>query len=171
MAYAARRPLPPPPMDINGVNEYSGLPRSPVSSADMYSASSPYSAIPFPYFPFSSRPAAEDSYAPTRSILAGGTLLHKGFYDLLALATPSRFFAAATPSKLTAGPRYEQINPGSPPAIVPSALEAKNVVKPPAPGAVTPLVKNRRISKDMVSSPTGFVYVRSTLDLLLLTCI
>jgi protein-serine/threonine kinase len=157
MAYAARRPLPPPPMDINGVYEYAGLPRSPVSSADMYSASSPYSATPFPFFPFSSRPVADEAYSPTRSILAGGTLLHKGFYDLLALATPSRLFAAASPSKLAAGPRYEQIYPGSPPAIVPSALDAKGVVKSPAPGAVTPLVKNRRISKDMVSSPTGFV--------------
>lgn len=156
MAYAARRPLPPAPMALVGANEYS-VPRSPMSSADLYSASSPYST-PFPYFPFSSRPAAAEEYTPTRSILAGGTLLHKGFYDLLALATPSRFFASATPSKLTPGPPYEQINAGSPPAIVTSAANVKDI-KPPAPGAVTPLRKGRRISKDMVSSPTGFVHL------------
>ena len=155
MAYAARRPLPPAPMNVIGVNEYSGLSRTPMSSADMYSPSSPYST-PFPYFPFSSRPANAEEYTPTRSILAGGTLLHKGFYDLLALATPSRFFAAATPSKLTPGPPYEQLNAGSPPAIVPSSKDAKDL-KQFTPGAATPLRKNRRISKDMVSSPRGFV--------------
>lgn len=161
MAFASRRPLPAPPVSTQGVYEYAELQRSPMSSADMYSLGSPYYSIPFPYFPFSSRRAQEGDEAPTRSILSGGTLLHKGFYDLLALATPSRLFAVATPSALAAGPRYEHIEPGSPPAVVMSAAEARKL-NIPTPPPVTPLRKNRRISKDMVSSPTGFVYVGSS---------
>ncbi|KAG8830423.1 hypothetical protein FRC18_008122 [Serendipita sp. 400] len=176
MAYAARRPLPQLPMGTQGVYDYSGAPnanngiRTPVSSADMYSPSSPYYASPFPYFPFSSnRPIngleTNSNDAPvTRSILSGGTILHKGFYDLLALATPSRFFSGGTGmgatsggngSGLAAGPRYEQISPRSPPQVVPSAaVAAKN-----AQASITGPVKKRKINKEMVSSPTNFMHL------------
>ncbi|CCA70022.1 related to CBK1-Serine/threonine protein kinase involved in cell wall biosynthesis [Serendipita indica DSM 11827] len=177
MAYASRRPLPDLPVITQGLQEYSNPPaRTPVSSADMHSPDSPYYHGGFPYFPFTSRPTnpvpnihsrEENYYSPTRSILAGGTLLHKGFYDLLALATPSRLFTNANNdgSKLAAGPRYEQLPPGSPPKIVPSGVAANAAAKstkpPPVtvPGTSTPLRKNKRISKDMVSSPTGFVHL------------
>ena len=88
--------------------------------------------------------------------LRGGTILHNGFYDLLALIpstpSPSRFFwPARTPQdpEPVAGPRYEEI-PSSPPKLLP-------VQAPSSPPQ--PLRKGRRISKDMVSKPTGFVYV------------
>lgn len=110
-----------------------------------------------PYYPFQSygvTPTTQFSDHPTT--LRGGTMLHKGFYDLLALIpstpSPSRFFwPARTPqdSEPIAGPRYEEIPstpPNSPPVQAPSS--------PPQ-----PLRKGRRISKDMVSKPTGFVYV------------
>jgi protein-serine/threonine kinase len=88
-------------------------------------------------------------------------MLHKGFYDLLALATPSRLFAgaAATASKFAAGPRYENINPGTQPVVVTSAADVKKNIPPkvPPPAAATPLRKDRKISKDSISSPTGFV--------------
>lgn len=158
MAFAVRRPLPATPRNAQGVYEYADYQRSPMSSADMYSPASPYYSSPFPYFPFSSRRAQGDEDTPTRSILAGGTLIHKGFYDLLAYASPSRIFgAAATPSVLAAGPRYEHISPGSPPTVVMSAAEINKTTSPPSASA-TPLRKARRISKDMVSSPTNFKY-------------
>lgn len=112
-----------------------------------------------PYYPF--RPY--QSYGETQTApfndhpttLRGGTILHKGFYDLLALIpstpSPSRFFwparAPQDPEPI-AGPRYEEIPspPKSPPLQAPSS---------PSP----PFRKGRRISKDMVSNPTGFVYV------------
>ena len=177
MAYASRRPLPNLPVTTQGLQEYSNPPlRTPVSSADMHSPSSPYYHGGFPYFPFTSRPTNptpdihsrdENYYSPTRSILAGGTLLHKGFYDLLALATPSRMLGNVNREEqtLAAGPRYEQLAPGSPPKVVPSGVAAnaaaKNAKPSPvaAPVASTPLRKNKRISKNMVSSPTGFVCV------------
>ena len=90
--------------------------------------------------------------------LRGGTILHKGFYDLLALIpstpSPSRFLWPARPPQdlePVAGPRYEEIPspPSSPPVQAPSS---------PQP----PLKKGRRISKEMVSKPTGFVYVLSS---------
>lgn len=155
MAFAARRPLPVPPLNPQGVYEYAEpLQRSPVSSADMYHPSSPYYPS-FPYFPFSSFPAQAEDDTPTRSILSGGTLLHKGFYDLLALATPSRLIGGTTPSTLAAGPRYENIAPRSPPNVVMSATEA---TRPPpvTPTPASPLKKNKRISKDMVSGPMNF---------------
>ncbi|EGO25398.1 hypothetical protein SERLADRAFT_448374 [Serpula lacrymans var. lacrymans S7.9] len=89
-------------------------------------------------------------------MLPAGTLLHKGFYDLLSMIptpSPSRLFwgtvrAQAPPAEPTvvAGPRYEDI-PVKPGQIFP-------------PLSNTPLPKkNRRISKDMVSKPTGFIHL------------
>lgn len=111
-----------------------------------------------PYYPF--RPYQSYGVPPTTpfsnhpTTLRGGTILHKGFYDLLALIpstpSPSRFFwPARAPQELepVAGPRYEEIPPPpSPPPVQ-------------APSSPPPLRKGRRISKDMVSKPTGFVYV------------
>jgi protein-serine/threonine kinase len=69
----------------------------------------------------------EDDDAP-RTTLPGGTLLHKGFYDLLALATPvaSRFLGFGgnnSASQLNAGPRYEEIKPGELPKVVDTARD------------------------------------------------
>ncbi|KIY44431.1 kinase-like protein [Fistulina hepatica ATCC 64428] len=99
--------------------------------------------------------AGDSYYYPS-----GGTVLHQGFYDLLSMIptprSPSRLLwrnaptpKPATPSiqSIIAGPPYEDIPPSPPPKdLVPS---------PPA----SPLKKNRRISKDMVSKPTGFVHL------------
>jgi protein-serine/threonine kinase len=152
MAYASRRPLPTPPINTHGVYEYNGAQRSPVSAADAYHPyhnQQPYSYPPF-YVPY--RPLEEDT---TRTTLPGGTLLHKGFYDLLALATPvaSRFLgfgAGSSTSPLNAGPRYEDIKPGELPKVV-------NTARDVPPGAPSPLKKGRRIAKDMIGNPTGFV--------------
>ena len=106
-----------------------------------------------PYQPYGVTPTTPFSDHPTT--LRGGTILHRGFYDLLALIpstpSPSRFFwpaRAPQEPEPVAGPRYEEIPspPNPPPVGAPSS--------PPP-----PLRKGRRISKDMVSKPTGFVYV------------
>ena len=115
-----------------------------------------------PYYPF--RPNRSFGISPTApfsdqpTTLRGGTVLHKGFYDLLALIpstpSPSRFlWPARTPQdpEPVAGPRYEEI-PSSPPRSPP--VQAPSSPQPP-------LRKARRISKDMVSNPTGFVCVLS----------
>ena len=88
-------------------------------------------------------------------------MLHKGFYDLLALIpstpSPSRFFWPARTSQDSepvAGPRYDQIPPSSPPRPLPAQA-------PSSPQS--PLRKGRRISKDIISKPTGFVYVLRSL--------
>ncbi|KAF9244946.1 kinase-like domain-containing protein [Melanogaster broomeanus] len=90
-------------------------------------------------------------------MLPAGTLLHKGFYDLLAMIptpSPSRLFhwgstgqphPSSQPDITAVGPRYDVISPKT------------NV--PLLPPASSPLKKNKRISKDMVSKPTGFVHL------------
>ncbi|RDB25182.1 Serine/threonine-protein kinase CBK1 [Hypsizygus marmoreus] len=105
---------------------------NPSAPSDLYTLTDPY---------FSSIPA--------------GTLLHKGFYDLLAMIptpSPSRLIWGYPPSPpqlqlpaetVVAGPRYEEISPSPTRAAAPAA-SAK---------------KGRRISKDMVSKPTGFVHL------------
>ncbi|KAJ7200717.1 kinase-like domain-containing protein [Mycena rebaudengoi] len=86
-------------------------------------------------------------FAPTT--LPGGTLIHKGFYDLLSMIptpSPSRLIwgaPAAEETGLLAGPRYEELSPSAPPAS----------------RTVADQTKVRRISKDMVSRPTGFVHL------------
>jgi protein-serine/threonine kinase len=147
MAYPQRRPLPNPPVSI----PYS----SPISS-DMYSRTTPYFSSPYP--PYAPRqPHPYDSYDEPTTTLPGGTLLHKGFYDLLAMIptpSPSRFlWGSPVPDPVIAGPRYED---------QPPRTNVRNNVPPPAlssPGNPPALRKGRRISKDMVSKPTGFVYV------------
>ncbi|EKM80721.1 hypothetical protein AGABI1DRAFT_71210 [Agaricus bisporus var. burnettii JB137-S8] len=85
---------------------------------------------------------------PTTSTIPAGTFLHKGFYDLLAMIptpSPSRLLWGAptgpTPDPIVAGPRYEDIKP----------LPGGAIRSSPK--------KGRRISKDMVSKPKGFVHL------------
>jgi hypothetical protein len=80
-----------------------------ISSADIYA---PYYAAPFP--PVSPNNASRfNDYFQTSSILRGGTILHKGFYDLLSMiptpASASRFWTSLAPDPV-AGPRYEDQN-------------------------------------------------------------
>ncbi|KAG6378156.1 kinase-like domain-containing protein [Boletus reticuloceps] len=74
-------------------------------------------------------------------------LLHKGFYDLLAMIptpSPSRLFQWGSNQS---NPRYDPLAPATSAAPTPAL--------PPS----EPLKKNKRISKDMVSKPTGFVHL------------
>ncbi|KAH8119243.1 kinase-like protein [Phellopilus nigrolimitatus] len=127
----------------------------PKSSADIYATSFPYvSSAPYPQYASRPQPVREE----VTSSFPGGTILHKGFYDLLALipstTTASRLFWGAPKDEPkdepVAGPRYESIAPKSP------ALHGAPV-KTPSPNA-SPR-KGRRLSKDMVSKPTNFVHL------------
>lgn len=129
-----------------------------------------------------------------RGTLPRGTVLHKGFYDLLSILpnTASQLRAWNAPSNndeednIIAGPRYDEIPPppenlsntpssrqAGPPrglfdrvsAILPplepqttrlAASISAYFASPPSPNTLS---KPRRISKDMISSPTGFMYV------------
>lgn len=149
-----RRPLPVPPIYTQGRYNVYDTPDDPMAHANSYlysSRISPSTVIP------QDIPIHDE---PQPSALRGGTLLHKGFYDLLALipSTPtsaSRFFWRSPDPEPVAGPRYEEI----PPARVPTANTALNNAKPPSPTSPQPAknLKARRISKDMVSKPTGFM--------------
>lgn len=145
---ASRRPLPTPPGPPANVrfNQYGTLSRPP----DMYTPSNPY-YTPHAYQDY-------DEPEPTTT-LPGGTLLHKGFYDLLAMIptpSPSRLLwgAPVQSEPVIAGPRYEDLSPPAVPA--PNRNKPFPVSPPLSPVTVK---KGRRISKDMVSKPTGFVYV------------
>lgn len=148
----SRRPL--PALPTTRAEYYYDLPRSPA----MYSATNPYFNSQVPYSPFSDHGAPDLREEPTSSVPVG-TMLHKGFYDLLAMIptpSPSRLLwgPPAPPSEpIVAGPRYEQIPAGIPPEIKPVAPAISANVSP------TGLRKGRRISKDMVSHPTGFMCV------------
>ena len=145
------RPLPTPPGPVKLLGS--------TNHDHIYSPAYPYRApLSRPDYrpPGPSLPLDEERPAAT---LRGGTLLHKGFYDLLALIptpSPSRILwgaGADPPPDVVAGPRYEDL---------PESHHAPSVpaVSLPSPGPVYSN-KARRISKDMVSSPTGFMYVRS----------
>lgn len=153
MASRPSRPLPTPPGPVN--------PLGGPDHSHIYSLANPYrTPLPRPpYTPLGLSLPVDDE--PPTATLRGGTLLHKGFYDLLALIptpSPSRFLWAAgadpAPDAL-AGPRYEDL-----PELndVPPVKFAPPTVKLPSPGPVSPK-KGKRISKDMVSKPMGFVYV------------
>jgi hypothetical protein len=147
MANRPSRPLPTPPGPVNPLDH-------------IYSPTYPYRApISRPKYPppGPSFPVDEERPAAT---LRGGTLLHKGFYDLLALIptpSPSRILwgAGADPPDVVAGPRYEDLPESN---NAPSVNFAPPAVSLPPPGPVSSN-KARRISKDMVSKPTGFMYV------------
>ena len=157
-----RRPLPTPPVNPPR-NDWEGFyssPGLPGGFPDMYPYGTPYMS-PYPYHSNLSPPApTAPEYEVPSATLRGGTLLHKGFYDLLALIpstpSPSRLFWSraqnSADDELISGPRYEQI---------PNA-DAQRPLSPPTSPVASPAPRNlktRRISKDMVSKPTGFVYV------------
>lgn len=138
---ATRRALPSPPSP-------STLARQRANQAppalDPFSMSSPYFA-PYAYPSYAPPPQPEIPDEPATTTVPTGTFLHKGFYDLLAMIptpSPSRLiWGAPKTESVMAGPRYENI-------------------KPPPGGAVKASPKKgRRISKDMVSKPTGFVHL------------
>lgn len=124
--------------------------------SDIYSLSSPYFS-PYSYPSPSPQPPGLYDEPPTTT-LRGGTLLHKGFYDLLAMIptpSPSRLLwgsPAVVPEPIIAGPRYEEIAPAQ-------TVRGKPLLGSPLSAPPIPAKKARRISKDMVSKPTGFVYV------------
>jgi protein-serine/threonine kinase len=158
MAYPQNRPLPTPPGGAV-MRPYIGP-----SYIGTNTLESPRFS-PYPYPPLAHQPHAYDSEDEPRNMLPVGTLIHKGFYDLLAMIpTPSsRFFwGAADPIEpVVAGPRYEDISART--NVVP------DVPPPLAPN--TPVKKGRKITKDMVSKPTGFVFVNllRILNLFILT--
>jgi protein-serine/threonine kinase len=164
MAYPSYRPLPSPPFIGGGYFNY-GEPRSsPAGSPD-----DPYTGR---YgHPYSNSPApGPDAYNyQQQSTLPGGTLLHKGFYDLLSYIptpSPSRLLQGWTSQpQVMAGPRYEQIGgagPAASPALgLPSSPPRAFPIQPTSP--TLPARSGRRISKDMVSRPTNFVCVHHTL--------
>lgn len=102
--------------------------------------SSPY-YMSYPYSPYGPQ-AYEEQHTTSLPV---GTFLHKGFYDLLSMIptpSPSRLLwkaPPAPPENVVAGPRYEDMAGNTGTRALPK--------------------KGRRVSKDMVSKPTGFVYV------------
>jgi protein-serine/threonine kinase len=133
---AAHRPLPRPPSLAQARANHAP------PALDPRSMNNPY------FVPHYSQPDCPSQIhdEPATSTIPAGTFLHKGFYDLLAMIptpSPSRLLwpTTTTPEPVVAGPRYEDI-------------------RPPPGGAVRASPKRgRRISKDMVSNPKGFVYV------------
>ena len=95
------------------------------------------------------RPLVVQSEEPATTTLRGGTLLHQGFYDLISMIpTPSPLLFGWRP--LVAGPRYEDISP-----VVVGIDTATPTISCP----ISPIIlkKSKRISKDMVSRPSGFM--------------
>ncbi|KIL65992.1 hypothetical protein M378DRAFT_23793 [Amanita muscaria Koide BX008] len=135
-----QRPLPPPPKAPMGARPM------PTSRALEILEDPIYSRYPYPVHSNVVVPEPQ-SELPAMTI-PSGTLLHKGFYDLLAMIptpipSPSRFLwgnPEPPQEQPVAGPRYEDIAPASA-GVRPAAR------------------KGRRVSKDMVSKPTGFVHL------------
>ena len=123
MATRSSRPLPPLPGPLH-----------------TYCDDSHFAPYPYPAY----APPTHDASEHVPPMLPAGTLLHKGFYDLLAMIptpSPSRLFQwASNQPSVTPGPRYDPLAPATNPSP-------------------SPLKKIKRISKDMVSKPTGFVCV------------
>ncbi|KAJ7200712.1 hypothetical protein C8J57DRAFT_1103307 [Mycena rebaudengoi] len=74
---------------------------------------------------------------------------------MIPTPSPSRLIwgaPAAEETGLLAGPRYEELSPSAPPA-------SRTVADQTSPPTSPVLWKVRRISKDMVSRPTGFVHL------------
>lgn len=131
-----------------------------------------------------------------RGTLSRGTVIHRGFYDLLDMIpnTASSLRTWNQPGDNTiAGPRYEHITSSEPvnqppkprePLPPPSSTRSRGIFEtistflpdpqsntltssftayfsPPNPSPAQPTSpkKVRRVSKDMISSPTGFMYV------------
>ena len=131
----ARRPLPTPPLMDPPLSGWS----------NSY-------FFPYSYSPSTVRRQPQYDPDPPSTTLPGGTLLHQGFYDLLSMIptpSPSRLlWGNQKPPAVVAGPRYEDL-----------PLSRANLVQNAHPPAMVSPKKGRRISKDMVSGPTGFVCV------------
>ncbi|KAG8933361.1 hypothetical protein FRC01_009686 [Tulasnella sp. 417] len=161
-------------------------PISPISSADIYAQASPYFQLPSwfrsnpiqgqTYLTDESNQKLKEEYERQRLLMTssptapaaypGGTILHKGFYDLLALSTPvvetvSRFWTGAVnpyrEEPLVASPPYEQIPAGAPPRV--ANIPVGQLPPPTVSPTSTPTKKGRRVSKDMIGKPTGFVHL------------
>lgn len=157
MAAPQRRALPTPPGPPG--NAYSstrrGISPNPADT-DIYSYGNPYSA-PYPNPSFMPQSMSYPDEQP--SMLLGGTLLHKGFYDLLSMipTTPSRMFWREEEEPI-AGPRYEEIA-NKEPLNSRKPVESPPATSPTSPTSPQRILRGRKISKDMVSKPIGFVYV------------
>ena len=132
-----QRPLPPPPSPPIGARPAPG--QRPLNVVE----NTTFLSYPYPGHSDLNVVIPEPQDELPAMTFPSGTLLHKGFYDLLAMIPtplPSRFLWNTTPPELPAlaGPRYEDITP------------VTTGTRPTA-------RKGRRISKDMVSKPTGFV--------------
>lgn len=140
-----QRPLPSPP-HLSPIAPWQSRYPSPMFNS-IHPFNDPYD-IPSPYPPYPPYPPHHYDEPPSTSVPAG-TFLHKGFYDLLSMIptpSPSRLLWKAPapsvePPHVVAGPRYEDLDPNSATRAMPK--------------------KGRRVSKDMVSKPTGFVYALS----------
>jgi len=139
----SQRPLPVPPAGASSPKGPRPNHSPEPMREDLYSLNSPY-YMPGAYSSYA--PYAPDLYEETQTTsVPVGTFLHKGFYDLLAMIptpSPSRLLwkapAHLPEASIVAGPRYEDQG----------YTGTKAMPK-----------KGRRVSKDMVSKPTGFVYV------------
>ncbi|KAF5325825.1 hypothetical protein D9611_000036 [Ephemerocybe angulata] len=137
----ASRPLPALPADHIAGRFADSQYRGPVSP-DMFAR-----ADPRYHQSLYAAPASDVFDAHGASSIPVGTFLHKGFYDLLAMIptpSPSRLLWGVPKQgvdPVVAGPRYEHIHP-------PTNAAIKAMPK-----------KGRRVSKDMVSKPTGFVHL------------
>lgn len=150
----AYRPLPVPPADQLPA-DYMGDNMSP----DILRLPNPH-VYPYAYAYPAVNARRPPAVAAPLSTLPGGTLLHKGFYDLLALLpatpSPSRFlWGYGQTEEPVAGPRYESILPSS------SVRDGAISTSPPNPVSPKKL-RGRRISKDMVSKPMNFMSVSHT---------
>ncbi|KAF8973150.1 kinase-like domain-containing protein [Flammula alnicola] len=142
MPSPSQRPLPSSPNHATPMgprpNQYP-VPRH----ADIYAFNNPY-FMPYPYPPYAAHTPDLYEEQATTSVPVG-TFLHKGFYDLLSMIptpSPSRLLWKAPvppPENVVAGPRYEDMDVNTGTRAMPK--------------------KGRRVSKDMVSKPTGFVHL------------
>ncbi|KAH7108074.1 kinase-like protein [Auriculariales sp. MPI-PUGE-AT-0066] len=138
----SRRPLPHPP-DV--------APYQPVSSADLYAGGPSSSGAGGSRF-------SPWAFPPTSSTLQAGTLLHKGFYDLLALIpgtpTASKLLGWGIPTTTV------QTAPQGPVGMTaPGTTRYEDHLSPATPRAQPLPRKPRKITKDMISRPTGFVHM------------
>ncbi|KAI3618650.1 agc ndr protein kinase [Moniliophthora roreri] len=155
MHNSSRRPLPNPPV------------MGPMSAHHNYNHPLSGPSRIYPTNPYHSPYSNPDSYIQqTSSALPGGTLLHKGFYDLLSMIptpSPSRLLWGSPqqqqqPDSMVAGPRYEDLGPPQSHFPPPAAQRGVPMSTSPPVSPISPR-KGRRISKDMVSKPTGFVHL------------
>jgi protein-serine/threonine kinase len=147
MTSPSRRPLPTPPSTAGRSPQHQPFGLLPVDMHEFTPYFSPYAHLSLAPSP---QPPDVNDETPTTT-LPGGTLLHQGFYDLLAMIptpSPSRLlWGGWNEQPVVAGPRYEDLPPRT------------NTIPHSPISTPLPSKKGRRISKDMVSKPTGFVCV------------